>query len=94
MKNISDILDNKDVYHKMSRAKNPYGDGTTAKQICSIIKERYDEDNLKIRRADEIEDFEGYFMDTVSEGITVKEYEARNSGNIIEQVYSDPPVYL
>ncbi|MDD6285129.1 non-hydrolyzing UDP-N-acetylglucosamine 2-epimerase [Methanosphaera sp.] len=95
MKNISDILDNKDVYDKMSRAKNPYGDGTTAKQICSIIKERYDEDNLKIRRADEIEDFEGYFMDTVSEGITVKEYEARNSGNIIEQVYSEGiPQYI
>ena len=34
-------------------------------------------------------------MDTVHEDITVKEYEARNSGNIIEQVYSEGiPQYI
>ena len=38
--NIKDLLDNKEKYNKMSKASNPYGDGTASKKIADII-ERY-----------------------------------------------------
>ena len=33
----SGILENDDEYNKMSRAANPYGDGTASKQIADIL---------------------------------------------------------
>jgi UDP-N-acetylglucosamine 2-epimerase (non-hydrolysing) len=31
------LLENSDVYNDMARKNNPYGDGTTAKQIVEIL---------------------------------------------------------
>ena len=79
----------------MSSAKNPYGDGDSAKQIYSIIEEHYTENNLKITRADKIMDFEGYYMYVIQENITVAEYENKNKGQIIEQVFTNGrPEYI
>ena len=36
-----DLLDNEESYEKMSKAANPYGDGTTSKQIIDIIKRTF-----------------------------------------------------
>ena len=33
------IADNKELYEKMAAAKNPYGDGTTSKQIVQILEQ-------------------------------------------------------
>ena len=38
--NIKLLLENKEVYEKMSHAQNPYGDGTACKQIADILEER------------------------------------------------------
>ncbi|GHV72137.1 UDP-N-acetyl glucosamine 2-epimerase [Spirochaetia bacterium] len=35
---IEELLDNKQIYSDMANAVNPYGDGTTGKQIVEIIK--------------------------------------------------------
>lgn len=35
------LLCNKEAYEEMSKASNPYGDGTTSKQIVDIIIKRY-----------------------------------------------------
>ena len=94
-RNISNILNNESVYESMSSAKNPYGDGDSAKQIYSIIEEHYNENNLKITRADKIMDFEGYYMHVIQENITVAEYENKNKGQIIEQVFTNGrPEYI
>lgn len=94
-RNISNILNNESVYESMSSAKNPYGDGDSAKQIYSIIEEHYNENNLKITRADKIMDFEGYYMYVIQENITVAEYENKNKGQIIEQVFTNGrPEYI
>ena len=37
-KNIKILLENDDEYKKMSRAQNPYGDGTACKQIANILE--------------------------------------------------------
>jgi len=37
VKAAQQLINDKEVYEKMAKAVNPYGDGTTAKQIASII---------------------------------------------------------
>lgn len=86
--NINNVLNNEKLYSKMSNAINPYGDGTSAEQIISIIKEKYSENKLQIKPANEILDFDGYYMKHVTENITVNEYEEKYPHIIIEQVFS------
>ncbi|MGI6329229.1 MAG: non-hydrolyzing UDP-N-acetylglucosamine 2-epimerase, partial [Bacilli bacterium] len=38
---IKELLENKDVYESMSKASNPYGDGTASKKIVDIIIKKY-----------------------------------------------------
>lgn len=38
--NFKLLLENKEEYEKMSKAQNPYGDGTACKQIADILEER------------------------------------------------------
>lgn len=35
---IKELLEEKEIYQKMSKARNPYGDGTASKQIADIIE--------------------------------------------------------
>ena len=37
----SNILDSEDIYKKMSKAINPYGDGKTAQRIIQILLKNY-----------------------------------------------------
>ncbi len=37
---VGQLIDDKDYFNKMAKASNPYGDGTTAKQIVDIILEK------------------------------------------------------
>lgn len=37
---LAELIKNKDEYNKMAKAVNPYGDGTTSKQIADIIIEK------------------------------------------------------
>lgn len=39
--NIISLLDDKELYKKMSQATNPYGDGEASKRIVSIIKKQF-----------------------------------------------------
>lgn len=36
---VSVLIDNQDIYNKMSRAHNPYGDGQASERIIALIKE-------------------------------------------------------
>ncbi len=40
VRNTLELLDNKDLYSKMSAASNPYGDGHACERICAALKER------------------------------------------------------
>ena len=37
--NFKELLDNKEIYDKMSKASNPYGDGFACKRIADILEE-------------------------------------------------------
>lgn len=41
-KNILNLLDNEKLYKKMSKAKNPFGDGNASKKISDIIEKSFD----------------------------------------------------
>ena len=41
VKNVNFLLDNELEYKKMSKAHNPYGDGTASKFICKILEEQF-----------------------------------------------------
>ena len=38
-KNFSELLSNKEIYNKMSKASNPYGDGYASKRIADILEQ-------------------------------------------------------
>jgi len=42
---VSELLDNKGLYRKMSRAVNPYGDGKAAEKIVSVFKNIFIKNN-------------------------------------------------
>jgi len=88
-RNINHILDNPDVYKSMQNASNPYGDGTSSKQIIKIIKDSIINDTLNVKKADSITDFIGYKKYSIKNDITVNQYEKTNKGHIIEQVFDD-----
>lgn len=46
--NVSDLLENKDLYRQMSKAQNPYGDGKTSQSICEyfIVNRFYEKKNI------------------------------------------------
>ena len=39
---LTELIQNKEEYDKMAKAANPYGDGTTSRQIADIIEEHFD----------------------------------------------------
>lgn len=93
--NIENILNNKEIYERMSNAINPYGDGNTSKIICDIIEEGYEKDTMRIKRSEAIVDFEGYYLKQVNEDITVKEFEKKYKHHIIEQIFNNNlPEYI
>lgn len=44
---VSEVLDNKDLYNKMSKAKNPYGDGKASKRIVDAILHNFNINDVR-----------------------------------------------
>lgn len=40
--NFKELLENKELYDQMSKSQNPYGDGTSSKQIVNIISDFFE----------------------------------------------------
>ncbi len=38
VREVQALLDNGELYHRMSQAHNPYGDGTASERICTFLK--------------------------------------------------------
>lgn len=41
IKSVLQLMNNNQLYNKMAKASNPYGDGNTSKMIVSIVKKRF-----------------------------------------------------
>lgn len=86
LKTASEILNNESIYNKMKNAVNPYGDGTTAKQIIDIIEEAYSNGELSLKSPENIMVQYKTEMKIINENITVKEFEEKYN-SLIEIVY-------
>jgi len=82
------ILNDNEFYSKMSTAKNPYGDGTSGKQILDIIERSFELETLNIQTPEDIMESFTTKMMKVTEEITVAEFE-KKSNSIVRIIYSE-----
>lgn len=52
LEKVNLVLNDKEVYKKMKRAKNPFGDGRTGKCIVKILLEKHEKEELRISSPD------------------------------------------
>lgn len=88
VKMANKILKDNEFHTKMREAPNPYGDGSSGKQIMDIIEDSYNNGHCVMKTPDEIMDVFKTAMATITEDITVKEYEIKNDA-LIRIVYED-----
>jgi len=82
------ILKNEEFNNKMKNTKNPYGDGTSAKQIIEIIKNKYDKHTLKIESPTDISREYTIMLKNIEENINVLDYEKKYN-TIIKSIFKD-----
>ena len=78
-KTANKILNNDEFYSKMVSAKNPYGDGSSGKQILDIIEKSFELKMLKIQAPEDIMNSFVTKMTRVTEEIIVAEFEEKNN---------------
>jgi len=88
VKTANKILNDNDFYSKMASAQNPYGDGTSGKQILDIIERGFELETLNIQAPDDIMNSFLTKMTRVTEEITVSEFENKNN-TVVRIVYSE-----
>lgn len=85
---VEDILNNSDLYNEMKKAKNPYGEGNSSKQILDAILKLYNEDKLKITVPEDIMKDKIRRLIEIKESISVLEFE-RKENAVIKIVFED-----
>ncbi|MGB9938192.1 MAG: non-hydrolyzing UDP-N-acetylglucosamine 2-epimerase [Methanobacterium sp.] len=89
---VNEILNNPQMYSKMSEAKNPYGNGNSSKQIIDAILDLYNENKLKISIPDDIMNIKVRKISEITENITVKDFEDQNGDSEIKIVFENGEV--
>jgi len=75
---FKNILNNPEIYSKMSEAKNPYGNGDSALKTLDTILKLFNENKLKIDVPEDIMRIKTRKMAEISENITVEDFENSN----------------
>lgn len=86
LENARKILNDKEFADKMRNAPNPYGQGDSAKLTVDAIERYYEEGRLDIRAPEEIMTSFTRKMATVSDDITVAEFEQKENA-VIHMVF-------
>lgn len=92
VKTVKNILNNVEIYSKMSRALNPYGDGNSSKKIINIIVKFFKEDKLKMVVPENIMKSKMSQLIKVDQEMTVNEFEKKNRGLEIKMVFENGQV--
>lgn len=93
-KNVSNILNDDEVYRRMKEAPNPYGDGTASEKILDAILNSYHQGKLEIKPPEEIAGNHLKKLLMVEEAITVADFENKNPKYMINLVFDgDNPCY-
>jgi len=88
VKTANKILNNNEFYSKVADAPNPYGDGTSGKQILDIIEKSFELGMLEIQAPEDIMNSFVTKMTRVTEKITVAEFEKKNNA-VVRIVYAE-----
>ena len=82
------VLNDTKFYDKMSLAENPYGDGSSGKQIINIIEDSYERGECTLISPDHISTVFNTLMTVIDENITVHDFEKKNNA-LIRTVFSE-----
>ena len=85
---VKEILNNRDIYNKMSEAENPYGEGNSSKDILDAILSSYNAGELKITVPEDIMKNRTRKLLEIKEDISVHEFES-NRDSIIKMVFEN-----
>ncbi|BDZ71053.1 non-hydrolyzing UDP-N-acetylglucosamine 2-epimerase [Methanobacterium petrolearium] len=92
--NVSQILNDHEMYRRMREAPNPYGDGKTSEKILDAILDSYNQGKLEIKPPEEIATDHSKKLLRVDADITVAEFENKNPKFMINLVFDDDtPTY-
>ncbi|MGZ7135648.1 MAG: non-hydrolyzing UDP-N-acetylglucosamine 2-epimerase [Methanobacterium sp.] len=86
---VREILNNAQLYSKMSKARNPYGDGNSSVKILDAILKLYNENELEMRVPEDIMKIRSRKIVEIKEDITVIEFEKKNSFMEIRMVFEN-----
>ncbi len=92
VKNVNEILNNSEIYAKMSNAKNPYGDGDSSKKILNSIIKLHDENKLKTVVPKDIMKTRSRTLIEINENISVFEFEKKNEGTTVKMAFENGKV--
>ncbi|MGZ7159904.1 MAG: non-hydrolyzing UDP-N-acetylglucosamine 2-epimerase, partial [Methanobacterium sp.] len=86
---VREILNNAQLYSKMSKARNPYGVGNSSVKILDAILKLYNENELEMRVPEDIMKIRSRKIVEIKEDITVIEFEKKNSFMEIRMVFEN-----
>jgi UDP-N-acetylglucosamine 2-epimerase (non-hydrolysing) len=86
---VKEILNNRDLYDKMSMAENPYGEGNSSEGIIDAILNLYNADKLKITVPEDIMKNRTRELLEIKEDISVKEFEQKNESSLVKIVFEE-----
>lgn len=89
---VKNILNNTEIYSKMSKAKNPYGQGDSSKKILNAILKLFKENKLNMVSPTDIMKIRSRQIAKISENITVNEFEKKNKDSEIRMVFENGEV--
>lgn len=85
---VKEILNNDDLYNRMSKALNPYGAGNSSKEIIDAILDLYNADKLKITVPEDIMKSRTRELLEIKEDISVHEFENKDD-SIVKMVFEN-----
>lgn len=86
---VREILNNSDIYSKMSEAKNPYGEGDSSIKTLDAILKLYDENKLKMAVPEDIMKIRNRKIKEINENVTVSDFEKENDGLEVRMVFEN-----
>lgn len=85
---VKEILNNQDLYDRMSKAENPYGAGNSSEMILDAILGLYNADELKITVPEDIMKDRERELIEVKENVSVFEFE-NSKDSVVKMVFEN-----
>jgi UDP-N-acetylglucosamine 2-epimerase (non-hydrolysing) len=84
---LKQISGDEDLYKRMMKAQNPYGDGKTSQKILDAALKAFDDGKLDIKSPEHIMSHKGRELLEIQDNITVSEFEDNNMGSTVNIVF-------